>query len=151
MFYIETCPWCGETPELSEKACEDIINGGRIFFRYDLRCRNCGDTLSSLKSEAHVIDEWNKAVRGYKHFKSLEYKHIKSKLEWHDLRKNPQDLPTSDDNVLAYTKCHRTTTYEVAWYNDEDKSWGTYDDWTFNNPDSVLKILAWKEIEPFEE
>lgn len=79
--YIEPCPWCGKTPKVTKRVCEDIINGGRTIVRYDLRCRNCDDTLASLKTEYDVIDLWNKSVRGYKHFKSLEYKHIKSKFE----------------------------------------------------------------------
>lgn len=98
MLYIEPCPWCGETPELSEETCADTINGGRTIF--ELRCRNCGDTLASRKSADAVIDTWNVSVRGYKHFKNLEYKHIKSKLEWHDLCKDPQDLPPLTKYVL---------------------------------------------------
>lgn len=75
--YIEPCPWCGEIPKVTERVFKGVAIDGQHFVRYDLTCGNCGDTLVSFNSEDHVIDEWNKAVRGYMHFKKLEPYHIK--------------------------------------------------------------------------
>lgn len=64
--------------------------------------------------------------------------------EWHDLRKNPKDLPESGKRVLAcmvefYAPRYRTVFYEGECWDD-----GLTDYF-------VDEVIAWREIEPFEE
>lgn len=66
------------------------------------------------------------------------------KYRWHDLRKNPDDLPNRDCDLLAVRDCmglHRQA--PVNFSN------GTWFDCIFN--ETAEDIIAWREIEPFEE
>ena len=68
------------------------------------------------------------------------------KYKWHDLRKNPDDLPEADEYgcseyVLAMTGTPEWDDYEWAYYNHNTGIWSTYGQ----------NVFAWRYIEPFKE
>ena len=68
------------------------------------------------------------------------------KYRWHDLRKNPDDLPEADGNseseyVLVMIGTPEWNSWEQAYYHHDKKMWSTYDQ----------NVFAWRYIEPFEE
>ena len=69
-----------------------------------------------------------------------------NKYRWHDLRKNPDDLPEADGNeesdyVLVMIGTPEWNSWEQAYYNHDKKLWSTYEQ----------NVFAWRYIEPFEE
>lgn len=84
------------------------------------------------------------------------------KYRWHDLRKDPTDLPTKRDWVLAVFKepdCDFVLVPRVADYVGYETSATTEEFWLIaevcaedmSEYYKSLKCIAWKEIEPFEE
>ena len=68
------------------------------------------------------------------------------KYRWHDLRKNPDDLPEADGNsesdyVLVMIGTPEWNSWEQAYYHHGKKMWSTYEQ----------NVFAWRYIEPFEE
>ena len=68
------------------------------------------------------------------------------KYRWHDLRKNPNDLPEADEYgcseyVLVMIGTPEWSDYEWAYYNHNTMMWSTYEQ----------NVFAWRYIEPFEE
>ena len=69
------------------------------------------------------------------------------KYRWHDLRKNPDDLPEADEYgygseyVLVMIGTPEWNDCEWAYYNHNTRLWSTYEQ----------NIFAWRYIEPFEE
>ena len=68
------------------------------------------------------------------------------KYRWHDLRKNPDDLPEADEYgcseyVLVMTGTPEWDNHEWAYYNHNTKMWSTYGQ----------NVFAWRYVEPFEE
>ena len=68
------------------------------------------------------------------------------KYRWHDLRKNPDDLPEADEYgcseyVLVMTGTPEWDNHEWAYYHHDKKLWSTYEQ----------DVFAWRYIEPFEE
>ena len=68
------------------------------------------------------------------------------KYRWHDLRKNPDDLPEADGNseseyVLAMIGTPEWNSWEQAYYHHGKRMWSTYEQ----------NVFAWRYIEPFEE
>lgn len=67
------------------------------------------------------------------------------KYRWHDLRKNPDDLPEAigdgyeSDYVLVKTGCFEWCDMEMAYYSYAKKQW-SIDNYVF----------AWRYIEPFK-
>lgn len=78
-----------------------------------------------------------------------------NKYTWHDIRKNPQDLPKNNIPVLALLEEYDGDTffYDVIFFDAGDNAWIAYDqDYvTYNQKEDALKVMAWKPIEPFEE
>lgn len=67
-----------------------------------------------------------------------------NKYKWHDLRKNPDDLPEDNKDVLVTIKggcVNRTWHDSCGWRNATAKKARHYSD---------KSVLAWKEIEEFE-
>lgn len=67
-----------------------------------------------------------------------------NKYRWHDLRKNPADLPEDNKDVLVTIKggcVNRTWHDSCGWRNATAKKARHYSD---------KSVLAWKEIEEFE-
>ena len=68
------------------------------------------------------------------------------KYRWHDLRKNPDDLPEADGNsesdyVLVLIGTPEWNSWEQAYYHHDKKLWSTYEQ----------NVFAWRYIEPFKE
>ena len=68
------------------------------------------------------------------------------KYRWHDLSKNPDDLPEADGNsesdyVLVMTGTPEWNSWEQAYYHHGKRLWSTYEQ----------NVFAWRYIEPFEE
>lgn len=68
------------------------------------------------------------------------------KYRWHDLRKNPDDLPEADGNsesdyVLVMIGTPEWNSWEQAYYHHDKKLWSTYEQ----------DVFAWRYIEPLEE
>lgn len=68
------------------------------------------------------------------------------KYRWHDLRKNPDDLPKRDGNdesdyVLVLIGKPEWNHWEQAYYNHAKHMWSTYEQ----------NVIGWKAIEPFEK
>lgn len=59
---------------------------------------------------------------------------------WHDLVKNPKDLPDTDRHVLVKRHAYADSTFEEVTTYCDKKSWN----------DEKAEILAWKEIEADE-
>ena len=64
------------------------------------------------------------------------------KYRWHDVRKNPDDLPKEPGYYLVKRQQDRWTIcdYVVYGYTPDRNYWSTLDN-----------VFAWREIEPFEE
>lgn len=65
-----------------------------------------------------------------------------NKYRWHDLRKNPQDLPTSNMNVYIAYKWQESG--KISYYLE------SFVEGEFLSP-SDAEVIAWKYIEPVEE
>ena len=68
------------------------------------------------------------------------------KYRWHDLRKNPDDLPEDNgygksEYVLVMIGTPEWYSCEWAYYHHGKKLWSTYDQ----------NVFAWRYIEPFKE
>ena len=69
------------------------------------------------------------------------------KYRWHDLRKNPDDLPEAiggsyvSEYVFVMIGTPGWNNCEWAYYKHNHKEWSTYEQ----------NIIAWRYIEPFEE
>lgn len=88
------------------------------------------------------------------------------KYRWHDLRKDPTDLPTTWDDDRFYDCVLENHTYDGFYAHFEyveDYGFGeyssTFDSGTLGFVERVFstmedlgyeKVIAWKEIEPFE-
>ena len=69
-----------------------------------------------------------------------------NKYRWHDLRKNPDDLPEADEYgrsefVFVMTGTPEWYSCEWAYYHHDKKLWSIYEQ----------DVFAWRYIEPFEE
>lgn len=69
-----------------------------------------------------------------------------AKNEWHDLRKNPQDLPKEPG---AYLTEHGGMNPTVLRYND---GWNVakFSDGSEYRDAEIFDVIAWAEYEPFE-
>ena len=69
------------------------------------------------------------------------------KYRWHDLKKNPDDLPEAvgdgyeSEYVLVMIGTPEWNSWEQAYYHHDKKLWSTYDQ----------NVFAWRYIEPFKE
>lgn len=68
-----------------------------------------------------------------------------NKYRWHDLWKNPDDLPEADGNsesdyVLAMIGTPEWNSWEQAYYKHDKQLWSTYEQ----------NVFAWRYIEPFK-
>jgi len=72
--------------------------------------------------------------------------------EWHDLRKNPDDLPCDKRCVLiAYANgSYYISNYDYVW-NPFTNAPCKYKKWNLPQPKQQSSVIAWKEIEPVEE
>lgn len=68
------------------------------------------------------------------------------KYRWHDLRKNPDDLPEAigdgyeSEYVLVMIGTPEWNSWEQAYYHHGKRMWSTYEQ----------NVFAWRYIEPFD-
>ena len=67
------------------------------------------------------------------------------KYKWHDLRKNPDDLPEDNgygcsEYVLVMIGTPEWNSWEQAYYHHGKRLWSTYEQ----------NVFAWRYIEPFK-
>ena len=83
------------------------------------------------------LEAWDMAIEALK--KADKYR-------WHDLRKNPDDLPEAigggyeSDYVLVMIGTPEWNDWEQAYYHHGKRLWSTYEQ----------NVFAWRYIEPFE-
>lgn len=71
------------------------------------------------------------------------------KYEWHDLRKNPDDLPKLFDEVLVCAvDSYGNKEYVISCKVEQEPK---EDSIVINGWSCLGKVIAWREIEPFEE
>ena len=78
--------------------------------------------------------------------KAIEALEKANKYRWHDLSKNPDDLPEADGNsesdyVLVMIGTPEWNSWEQAYYHHGKRLWSTYEQ----------NVFAWRYIEPFKE
>lgn len=84
------------------------------------------------------LKAWHMAIEALK--KADRYR-------WHDLRKNPDDLPEAigggyeSEYVLVMIGTPEWNSWEQAYYKHDKRLWSTYEQ----------DVFAWRYIEPFEE
>ena len=83
------------------------------------------------------LGAWHMAIKALK--KADKYR-------WHDLRKNPDDLPEDNgygksEYVLVMIGTPEWYSCEWAYYSHNAKMWSIYEQ----------DVFAWRYIEPFEE
>ena len=84
------------------------------------------------------LKAWHMAIKALK--KADKYR-------WHDLKKNPDDLPEAigdgyeSEYVLVMTGAPEWNSWEQAYYHHGKRLWSTYEQ----------DVFAWRYIEPFEE
>lgn len=106
----------------------------RIPYHYDTVL---DDYVYDDTSSVNKLFELNKIVS-----KALEKA---DKYRWHDLRKNPDDLPeaignSESDYVLVMIGTPEWNSWEQAYYHHGKRLWSTYEQ----------NVFAWRYIEPFE-
>ena len=77
--------------------------------------------------------------------KAIEALKKADKYRWHDLRKNPDDLPEDNgygesDYVLVMIGTPEWNSWEQAYYHHGKRLWSTYEQ----------NVFAWRYIEPFK-
>lgn len=95
-----------------------------------------GRKCTESAEEHEQLAEWLEELK--------ELRKCKEKYRWHDLRKNPNDLPEDNKDVLVTIKggcVNRTWHDSCGWRNATAKKARYY---------SNDRVIAWKEIEEFE-
>ncbi len=70
---------------------------------------------------------------------------LKAKTQWHDLRKNPKDLPDSNRDVLiVYEDCEDYPS--IGYFSKRNEGWLEYPD----EDDVYETIIAWCELPIFK-
>lgn len=136
-----------ETKELSKRKYEEAI---RCQFCYEnpdrdrsFACMNCSIGYGRLA-------DWLEELK--------ELREYKRKYRWHDLRKNPDDVPDVEQRRNAYfhvVQEGKETEPTILQYK-KDFGFGFYNDFgngpKFTDIDTnfTAPIVGWKEIEKFE-
>lgn len=100
------------------------------------------EMLSSDKFQQFTSSEFDDAI-----YVAIEALEKADKYRWHDLRKNPDDLPEAigdgyeSEYVLVMTGTPEWNSWEQAYYSHGKRLWSTYEQ----------NVFAWRYIEPFEE
>ena len=117
-------------------------NKRRIFMSKYEQAIKLLEMLSSDEFQQFTSSEFDDAI-----YVAIEALKKADKYRWHDLRKNPDDLPEAiggsyvSEYVLVMIGTPGWNNYEWAYYKHDHKEWSTYEQ----------NIFAWRYIEPFEE
>ncbi len=125
------------TPQEAKEKLKAIIMAeiDRLPHHYDAEV---GEDVYDSTSKVNELLQLNKIVS--KALKKAD------KYRWHDLRKNPDDLPEADGNsesdyVLVMIGTPEWNDWEQAYYHHGKRLWSTYEQ----------NVFAWRYIEPFKE
>ena len=99
--------------------------------------------------ELLAITDYRKQIPEYYEAIEMAIKALEKadKYKWHDLRKNPDDLPEAigggyeSEYVLVMIGTPEWNSWEQAYYHHDKKEWSTYEQ----------DVFAWRYIEPFKE
>lgn len=72
------------------------------------------------------------------------------KYRWHDLRKNPEDLPDDERKVYLAVDMKTYITYIIGEYSLSPVKDDSVRDWFSSDGFYLKAVIAWREIEPFE-
>lgn len=116
-------------------------NKRRIFMSKYEQAIKLLEMLSSDEFQQFTSSEFDDAI-----YTAIEALEKADKYRWHDLRKNPDDLPEADGNsesdyVLVMIGTPEWNSWEQAYYSHGKRLWSTYEQ----------NVFAWRYIEPFEE
>ena len=120
----------GLMEHIRPKKCEEVNGGNRMTNKEAIEMFKTISIVEILKLNKIVIDALEKA----------------DKYRWHDLRKNPDDLPEDNgygksEYVLVMIGTPEWYSCEWAYYSYNAKMWSTYDQ----------NVFAWRYVEPFKE
>ena len=110
--------------------CKVVNGGNRMTNKEAIEMFKTISIVEILKLNKIVIDALEKA----------------DKYRWHDLRKNPDDLPEDNgygksEYVLVMIGTPEWYSCEWAYYSHNAKMWSIYEQ----------NVFAWRYIEPFKE
>ena len=116
-------------------------NKMRIFMSKYEQAIKLLEMLSSDEFQQFTSSEFDDAI-----YTAIEALEKADKYKWHDLRKNPNDLPEADGNsesdyVLVMIGTPEWNSWEQAYYHHGKRLWSTYEQ----------NVFAWRYIEPFKE
>ena len=100
------------------------------------------EMLSSDEFQQFTSSEFDDAI-----YTAIEALEKADKYRWHDLRKNPDDLPEAigggdeSEYVLVMIGTPEWNSCEWAYYHHDKKLWSIYEQ----------NVFAWRYIEPFKE
>ena len=111
----------------------------------------CEDAIKTIKTAIAEV-EWNYPMDYAVAFeKAIDALKNEDRFRWHDLRKDPNDLP-NDDSIeyvvcVEYRNGKRECTVGCLDMSGDMMLLPTLGNWIGNS----YHIIAWREIEPFEE
>ena len=117
-------------------------NKRRIFMSKYEQAIKLLEILYSDKFQQFTSSEFDDAI-----YVAIEALEKADKYRWHDLRKNPDDLPEAvgdgyeSEYVLVMTGTPEWNSWEQACYHHGKRLWSTYEQ----------NVFAWRYIEPYEE
>ena len=117
-------------------------NKRRIFISKYEQAIKLLEMLSSDEFQQFTSSEFDDAI-----YTAIEALEKADKYRWHDLRKNPDDLPEAicggyeSEYVLVMIGTPEWNSWEQAYYKHDKKLWSTYEQ----------NVFAWRYIEPFKE
>lgn len=99
-------------------------------------------SYSSVDYPTKELDMISDVLIAYEENQAITDK-TSDKCRWHDLRKNPNDLPALGKKVVGYFENYGTWTIGIV--HRHENGWRVEEFWL-----EGWELLAWKEIEPFE-
>lgn len=110
-------------------------------------CENCKE----YDQNEHCCHRWTKLIRD-----TVDEinENTNEKYRWHDLRKNPNDLPNDSFRHVLVKVVHRYSDsdgyydYDMGFIHSDgiEKRWG----FKSSKNEEIYKVIAWSEINPFE-
>ena len=110
--------------EIAEEYCNEMM------------CTVCSNIICGYKGKC---TEWETRKRTF--LAGLKA----GKPQWHDLRKDPNDLPNTDRNV--WVKRESEIECQIDNYYEDDKGWGIM----FREGYCTDDVIAWCEIPTFDK
>ena len=106
------------------------------------------EAIEQLKERLAITDYRQQIPEYYEAIEmAVEALEKADKYRWHDLRKNPDDLPEAigdcyeSDYVLVLIGTPEWNSWKLAYYHHDKKLWSTYEQ----------NVFAWRYVEPFDE